>query len=500
MTTVRVDNRLRFTAADVPEWMLERLKEQFTHSNPKYAAQQAMGYYVGNIPRFIQTWKLRGGEMSIPRGGAKRLRALLDEAGVECRYDVRVSDGTHAVFPSHKVVLEPFQERVVKGVLERQNCIVQSSTGSGKTCMGINLITKLQRTSLVMVWNGATLKQWHDRIVTELGMEKCDVGVIGAGKFQVRPLTLAMQQTIYSMLKRGDMRLGELFSYYGLFIADELQRWGADSMVACTEPFTARYRVGMSADFTRHDHREFLIRDVFGEVAVEVSTDELVEQGVVLDVTVRVVPSDFEADWYREEFLEDGTVNPRFQNFNALLDVMCSDQTRNRLLIEVIGEGSKAGGVLVFSHRVDHCQYLDNQCIAANIQSGLMIGGIQWSHAFDETKNGLMSRKLKVGIGTYGAIGQAIDVPAVSRGVVATPVNNNRQMFGQVRGRMCRANRAGSVDAELYYIWDRRVFGLKTLRNLMQWNKRVLVRDSDGWINARDYLARERAASSLFTD
>ena len=500
MLNVRVDNRLRFQAGDVPEWVVERLKEAFTHNNPEYQSKQAMGFYVGRVPRFIETWKLRAGEMSLPRGGAKRFRALLDEAGVAPRYEMRMSDGAPASFPAHRITLEPFQQRVVDGVLSRHNCLVQCSTGSGKTTMGINLISRLQRTTIVMLWTGALLKQWQDRIVAELGMSRRDVGIIGGGAYDPKPLTLAMQQTVYSMLKRGDQRVAELFSYFGLFIADEVQRWGADSLIACTEPFSARYRVGMSADASRHDRREFLIYDVFGGVATEVSTEQLVADGVVLDVAVRVVLTDFEADWYREEFLEDGSPNPHYQDFNALLDAMCADPERNAVVLDLIERGVKDGSVLVFSHRVEHCRLLDSLCLTRNIQSGLMIGGLAESRTFKDTKERLTDGRAKVGIGTYGAIGQGIDVPAVSRGVVATPVNNNRQKFGQARGRMARANRAGSADAELWYALDHKVFGLKPLRNLASWNKVVTVWVDGRWVDAREYLANARREASLFGD
>lgn len=500
MVTILVDNRLRFSLDEVPEWVVERLKDAFTHRNPAYDKAESMGYWVGKMKRFIVTWEIEGDEMSLPRGGTGRLRELLTEAELEYRFQVRVSDGHPAVFPAHKLTLEPFQQRVVDGVVGRQNCIVKSSTGSGKTCMGINLISRLQRTTIVMLWTGALLKQWMDRLVIELGMDRRDIGVVGLGKFSIKPLTLAMQQTVYSLIKAKDPRVDELFDYFGLYIGDELQRWGSDTLMACTDPFRARYRVGMSADFTRHDHREFLIHDEFGQVAVAVDQDELIEQGVILDVTIRVVMSDFEADWYREEYREDGSRNPSYLNFGQLLDVMCSDDARNALIQETIGTVVQEGGVMVFCHRVEHCQTIDQLCVAKGIQSGLMIGGATWSHVFDATKDGLMSRRLKVGIGTFGAIGQAIDVPAVSRGVVATPVNNNRQMFGQVRGRMCRANRAGSADAELWYILDRKVFGMKPLRNLIAWNNNVLVRDERGnWIKGAEYLSRLKRQPGILT-
>lgn len=492
MIRIVVDSRLRLRTDDVPEWVVERLKDAFTHRNPAYDKAKSMGYWVGNMQRFIQAWRMEGAVLSLPRGGSRVLKELLREGGVEFKFDVQVSDGCAVDYPDHRIVLEPFQREVVEAVMKRQNCIVESGTGSGKTTMAINLISKLGRSTIVMLWSGSLLKQWMERLVDELGMCPSDIGVIGLGKFDVKPLTLAMQQTFHSMIKRGDERLDFLYRYFGVYVGDELQRWGCDSMQACTDPFRAKYRVGLSADYTRNDHKEFLIRDLFGSVAMKVEQEELVRQGVVLDVGVRVVVSRFAAPWYRREFLDNGKPNPDHLNFKRLLDEMTRNEERNRLILDVVEEASKVGGVMVFSHRVEHCQVLDQGCVARGIQSGLMIGTSEWSHAFDVTKSGLKSGRLRVGVGTFESIGQAIDVPAVSRGVMATPVNNNRQRFGQVRGRMCRANRAGSSDAELWYVYDPEVFGLAPIRNLIRWNNDVKVRVGGRWVSGASYLKESK--------
>ena len=503
---VVVDNRLRFDAADVPAWVLDALKDQFTHLNPEYGKLQALGYWTGKVPRFYQSWQLRGGEFSIPRGGAPKLRALLEEAGTHFHYDVRVCDGTPCSFPSHRfpdgAMLSPFQQDAIQQVIAKQNCIVRSPTGSGKTSIAIALIAALGRTSLVMVWTGALLKQWVERIEQELRIPRRDIGVIGLGrKFALKPITVAMQQTVYSIFQKGGVEAQQLISYPGVFVADELQRFAARTFIGAVDPFRCRYRVGFSADETRHDNKEFLIYDEFGAVAIDIERDKLVDMGFILDVDVRVVPTEFAADWYHEEFLEDGSPNPNLHNFRVLLDQMCADKARNAIVADVVERAATEGGVMVFSHRVEHCQGIDVECTRRRVQSGLMLGGAEWSHAFDETKDGLKSGRLRVGIGTFQAIGQAIDVPAVSRGVMATPVTNNRQMFGQVRGRMCRANRAGSTNAVLYYLWDRKVFGLKVLRNLTQWNTNVSVLDGgDNWVEAKAYVEREQRAARMFAD
>ena len=472
---VRVDNRLRFLAAEAPPWVIERLKDNFTHENPLHAKLRAMGKWPGRVPRFIATWAQEGEEFSLPRGGTGRLRELMREAGDPIKWDVRVCDGMTHDFPHHRVELLPFQEQAVQEILRRQNLIVRSPTGSGKTTIALAVIPRLNRTTIVVVWTGAQLKQWVERIGQELDIPARDVGVIGGGKYLLRPLTVAMQQTLHSYIRNDDPRADEVFRYFGAFIGDELQRWGAETFVQTIDPFSCRYRVGMSADHTRSDHKEFLIHDEFGQLSVDIPYDKLVAEGVIVDVRVVVVPTEFRADWYREA--ETATD----KDFVRLTDQMRNDEGRAALVQHTIEHAASEGAVMVFSHRVEHCQDMDARSVARGLQSGLMLGTSKWSHTFDATKDGLKSGRLRVGIGTFEAIGAAIDIPAVSRGVVATPVNNNRQKFGQVRGRLCRANRGGNADAAIYVLWDWHVFGLKPLANMIAWNKDVVVADPLTW-------------------
>ena len=501
---VIVDNRLRFGTAELPEWVVQRLKDAFTHRNPQHDKLKAMGKWPGKEPRFLTTWREDGSELSLPRGGTNRLRALLEEADIAPRFKLDVADGEEWDCPEHSLPnggkLAQFQLDAVEAVLKRQNCIVRSPTGSGKSSIGINLISRLRRTTIVMVWTGALLKQWQDRLLAELpGLDPSNIGILGLGKrAELRPITLAMQQTVYSILQHDPELMDEIRRYFGLFIGDELQRFAAKTLVESVDPFTARYRVGMSADERRVDGKEFLTYDVFGGIEVDVDQQTLVDMNFVLDVEVRVVPTDFEAPWYVEEYTPEGNRNPLQHDFVRLLDAMVHDDERNRVVQDTIAMAAREGGTLVFCHRVEHCQMLDRACVAMGVQSGLMLGGASWSSTFDETKRRLMEGSTRVGIGTFQAIGQAIDVPAVSRGVVATPVGSNRQLFGQVRGRMCRANRGGSDSAVVFVVWDRRVTGAKALRNLLAWNRKVSVLAGGKWMDGKAYLKELRSGIPMF--
>jgi superfamily II DNA or RNA helicase len=334
-------------------------------------------------------------------------------------------------------------------------------------------------------------KQWMERIVDELGIPASDIGIIGGGKFRIRPVTIGIQKSIFNIMEKGGEEADELRRTFGLVIGDEIQLFAARTFIGCIDPFPAKYRLGISADETRADRKEFLIYDLFGKVAADIPKERVLEQGAIVDVEIRVYPTDFKCPEYSESYRPD---------FNLLLERMKYDVARNEVVMNAIAEARKLGTVMVFSHRIDHCHLIDSMCAEARIKSGLMIGSKEWASAFDATKLGLKQGTLDVAIGTIKAIGQGLDIPSVNSGVVTTPLagGKGKQQFGQVRGRICRASHGKSVGF-IHYIWDRHIVGIAALRNLIRWNTKVVVLNDGVWVDAKRYVQLLRKSLTDFS-
>jgi superfamily II DNA or RNA helicase len=291
-----------------------------------------------------------------------------------------------------------------------------------------------------------------------------------------------MQQTL---LKLNVEQWREVSGYFGVVVCDEVQRFAAKTFMQVIDRFPARWRIGISADETRKDRLEFLLYDLFGSVVAEVQRDDLIEQRFVHDVEVRVVPTDFDAPWYRDPQDAD------HQNFNRLLEEMAGDRARNDLVIRLTRNASAQNEqVLVFSHRREHCVELSSQLTEHGERCGLLLGGAADADEFRETVAKIKAGKQRVAVGTVQAIGQGLDLPTVSRGVLATPIASNRQLWGQLRGRLCRTAE-GKSDARIAVLWDRRVFGFGMLKNLCAWNRDVKVLSDGQWIEGRAFIERE---------
>lgn len=478
---IRIDSRVRIEAPNGFE--LERICAEFQYPNPSFGDARRP-----DEQETIRTWRQDSSNvLSVPRGGIERVleiqaasmandAKLGRDAGRGVRSDARTWRYPEPGFPDCRIALRPYQERMVDAAESATTCLLRAPTGSGKTTAAIALLARLKRRSLVGVWEGGLERQWRERLRSELDISPENIGTVRGSETRIRPVTIAMIQTLYRRFSDGDRSLADAFD---VVVGDEIQRAAADSLYAVFDEFSALYRIGISADETRRDGKEQLTYDLFGDVACSVDSAELVESGAIVDVEMLVVPTGFQAGWYRYR-----------QDFNRLLNKMCADETRNALLLDVVGRIVRQGHqCLVFTHRVEHARQLDARLTGLGIRSDCMLGGVENKEAYDVTRDAVRAGRARVGIGTYGAIAQGIDLPTVSRGVVATPIGGNKQLLNQVKGRLCRQP-GDKRDAKLVFMWDRLVYGKKVLRNLCSWFDRVSLLEGERWVSAKEWLAK----------
>lgn len=466
---IRVDSRVRLPLSGLTEPAADAIRAAFTHDNPQWGQK-------ANEPQVYRTWKHEGDDLTVPRGGMARVREALRAAGVPWSVDdARTWQHPAPGFPDHLRVERAYQTRMREAGEKRENCLLHGACGSGKTTVLYSLLSRLKRRSLVMVWTGGLLRQWRERAQEELGLTPDQIGIIQGGKERIEPLTLCMQQTITSRFKRGDFSLCDQFD---IFLYDEVQRAPAVTSFAAIDPFSARYRIGVSADSRRKDQKQFLTADLFGGVAEEITEAETIAAGATVDVEIYVVPTNFRVPLYY-------VTNPRM--YTKLIDRMVEDEDRNELALKiakkVVGQGEQ---VLIFTHRVEHARTLDSRLVGLGIRSGVLLGGKENELAFERAAAGFKSGDHRAGVGTYQAVAQAIDLPSVSRGICMTPISSNEQTVGQVRGRICRGA-DGKSFGRIYYLLDP-IYGRKPVRNFVSWGLTVRVWDGRAWVDGKEWL------------
>jgi superfamily II DNA or RNA helicase len=497
-----IDNRARIDAALIDQETITEIQREFTHRNPardklerqaegaKYNTSKpwlkhALAAKLKNEPQTECTWRLFSGMLSVPRGGRERMQHILEDAGYFVDIDDRrISGDLPAPHVRHTVELRPFQRGIVDAVMRDEEGIARSPTGSGKTEALIGALVEANLPSLIIVNEQGLLDQWVRRLRGGLGLNAGQVGIIGGGKKELRPITVGMAQTLRNCVD-------EIAPRFGFVGCDEVHLFAAKTFLEIVDRLPARYRVGVSADEKRADGKEYLLYDTLGPLLADVKQDMLVEQGFVLEVEVRLVPTDFDRPWWQE-------LDPRSRGLeqNRLLSEMGEDRDRNALAVSIAAgialEEGQRQQVLVMAHHVDHCRRLLADLAMTNPRVGLLVGDDK--AAYTRSLAGLMQGSVQIGVGTYAKMSTGIDIKTLARGVAVTPVHLNRFKLKQILGRYCRSAE-GKTDAVLYVLWDRHIFGLAPVENFKRWARRVVVREGSEWVPARDYLKIAKASA-----
>jgi superfamily II DNA or RNA helicase len=457
---INIDSRLRVVSGGLPRDLANALKRRFQHPNPDFHKKTHMGLSTWQTPREIIMHGIdENGDLTFPRGGAVDVKATIIDHGHRAKWiDNRTTSPVEfprfTVNPDHpEWELRPYQLDAIRKAEKKQQGIVRAPTGSGKSLAALALVHALGQRAIVILKSKALLEQWKRVAMKSLGLASEDISlVMGGKKFKPgNPLTLALQQSL-----NGAGRIDKIFDQesFGLVIVDECQLVGAKTFIKTVNQIPCKYRIGFSADERRRDGLENVIYDVMGPKVMEISRQSLEAKRVIEPVTVRLVPTDFRADWYRDA--EAGE-----KSFSHLIAEMVEDHDRNDILVDTLCDIVRESGdpALVFTHRREHAAELVEDLAIAGIRAGLMLGGSGDDAArFKESQERLEVGLLQIAIGTFQSIGVGIDIPLVRSGVCATPISaRNPQFFNQVRGRICRSSE-GKDSAHLYYMWDQHVF------------------------------------------
>lgn len=129
-------------------------------------------------------------------------------------------------------------EAIEAWVAQRRRGVVALPTGAGKTLVAHLAIARCARSALVVVPTIDLLNQWFDGLVERFGEEQ--VGSIGGGTFEPRPLTVITYDSAYIHLDRLGHR-------YGLLICDEAHHLPGPTYVQAARMSLAPFRLGLTA-------------------------------------------------------------------------------------------------------------------------------------------------------------------------------------------------------------------------------------------------------------
>lgn len=323
----RIDTHLVLNTEDMPSELILELQEEYTKSNPEFHKKKAMGFWLGATPRKICSWSREGKMLILPRGAlanAKKLAAKFDR-DLEIN-DCRLRLPKTNFRPSDRSVLRSYQETAVTKLIEADcNGTIRGPCGSGKTVVLIAAIARLQQPTLVVVHSKALAQQWRAAILAWLGVI---AGSIEGGKIDIKPITIATQQSLWKAIE--SKRAGWI-SKFGALVGDEIHHWAAKTFQTVVTAFPAAHRFGASADERRKDGLEHLIYEAFGEPVAEIEKDDLIKLGKLLPTHLDIVKTG-----YCDNVYCDSVRAKEVPDWVRMINKLTEDEDRNDLILALV--------------------------------------------------------------------------------------------------------------------------------------------------------------------
>jgi superfamily II DNA or RNA helicase len=159
-----------------------------------------------------------------------------------------------------------YQTAAVNGWLKsgRRGLLVMP-TGSGKTFTAFLCIEKVSRPTIVVTPKIDLMVQWARELEQSFGT---DVGMVGAGEFNYKPLTVTTYDSAYIHLERWANR-------YGLVIFDECHHLPGATFSEAANASLAPFRLGLTATLERADGGEALLPQLIGPVSYRLDITDL---------------------------------------------------------------------------------------------------------------------------------------------------------------------------------------------------------------------------------
>ncbi|HSA51843.1 MAG TPA: DNA repair helicase XPB [Yinghuangia sp.] len=193
--------------------------------------------------------------------------------------------------------LRPYQKEAVEGFWHGGSGVVVLPCGAGKTLVGAAAMATARATTLILVTNTVSARQWKAELVKRTSLTEDEIGEYSGTRKEIRPVTIATYQVVTTRRKGVYPHL-ELFDSrdWGLIVYDEVHLLPAP-IFRFTADLQARRRLGLTATLVREDGREGDVFSLIGPKRYDAPWKEIENQGYIAPadcVEVRVTLTDSE--------------------------------------------------------------------------------------------------------------------------------------------------------------------------------------------------------------
>jgi DNA excision repair protein ERCC-3 len=175
--------------------------------------------------------------------------------------------------------LRAYQREAAESFWHGGSGVVVLPCGAGKTIVGAAAMAQAQATTLILVTNTVSARQWKDELVRRTSLTADEIGEYSGSVKEVRPVTIATYQVLTTRRKGVYTHLELLDARdWGLIVYDEVHLLPAP-IFRMTANLQARRRIGLTATLVREDGREGEVFSLIGPKRYDAPWKDIEAQG-----------------------------------------------------------------------------------------------------------------------------------------------------------------------------------------------------------------------------
>ncbi|MGW5362306.1 DNA repair helicase XPB [Actinopolymorpha pittospori] len=333
--------------------------------------------------------------------------------------------------------LRPYQQQAAEAFWHGGSGVVVLPCGAGKTLVGAAAMAHAKATTLILVTNTVSARQWKDELVRRTSLTEDEIGEYSGARKEIRPVTIATYQVMTSRRKGAYTHL-ELFGArdWGLVLYDEVHLLPAP-IFRMTADLQARRRLGLTATLVREDGREGDVFSLIGPKRYDAPWKDIEAQGWIAPadcVEVRVTLTDSERITYATAETDE-----RYR-------LACTTDTKARV-VERLAEQHRGEPTLVIGQYIDQ---LDD--LAARLDAPIIKGETtvrERQRLFEAFRSGEINLLVVSKVANF-----SIDLPEAAVAIQVSGTFGSRQEEAQRLGRLLRPKHDGRA-ARFYAVVSR---------------------------------------------
>jgi DNA excision repair protein ERCC-3 len=340
-----------------------------------------------------------------------------------------VDGEAHAIaLQQHGWELRTYQQQAADSFWHGGSGVVVLPCGAGKTIVGAAAMSHAQATTLILVTNTVSARQWRDELLRRTSLTAEEIGEYSGAKKEIRPVTIATYQVITT--KRGGVHPHlELFGArdWGLVIYDEVHLLPAP-VFRMTADLQARRRLGLTATLVREDGREGDVFSLIGPKRYDAPWKDIEAQGYIAPadcVEVRVTLNESERMTY-------AVAEPE-----AKYRLASTAESKTQVVLDLVAK-HRGVPILVIGQYVDQLEDLATRLDAPLITGETTVR--QRERLYESFRSGEIDLLVVSKVANF-----SIDLPSAQVAIQVSGAFGSRQEEAQRLGRLLRPKAEGTT-------------------------------------------------------